>query len=206
MSGQFPDPRSEFVIPMAPMSVAAIEEVANAFLKEFCPEALLTPTPLPLARWLDVDLQKRGIHVIPVKTEELPDAHAETDPTTEQIEIRMRAEEYDAIFTHGPKTNFARATVCHELGHAILHVRQIRRRQRLSHGLDKLTLKRVDRASLKPFVDPEWQAWTFAGAILAPRSVVTKLPWKDAYSVAAIFKISPQLAANHLRRLKIDAR
>lgn len=199
--------RPHLVFPVSPRSTAEIELAANEMLRALFPSALAGVVPVPLEEWAERILQRHQVHVVPVDDAELPDAYADTNPFAPGggVEVRMRASLYDGLSHRGPASHFPRATLAHELGHVALHVEQLRDRVRLRQQYPALglTLPRADPRSLKPFQDPEWQAWTFAGALLAPRSAIMRLPSRDARTVGEAFRISVDFASNHLRRLKI---
>ncbi|VTT97600.1 Marine sediment metagenome DNA, contig: S01H1_L05206 OS=marine sediment metagenome GN=S01H1_13610 PE=4 SV=1: DUF955 [Gemmataceae bacterium] len=65
----------------------------------------------------------------------------------------------------------ARMTLAHESYHGIRHCRQLR--QQLVHRDGRLVLAR--RGSIPPYRDPEWQANTFAAALLMPADAVRQL-------------------------------
>lgn len=192
--------RGEQVIRMPPLSKDTIARIAEAVLAVMCPEALETPTELDLARWVDLDLAERGIHVAPVTAHTLGDAEALTIPDREPgIEILLEQSRWDQLFEGGRRAHRARATVTHEFGHAILHVPTIRRRKSSAFG--EYFLARVSRGSMKAYEDPEWQAWAFAGYLLAPRRMVATLTDKSPANLSRKFGMSEEMAANHLRRL-----
>jgi Zn-dependent peptidase ImmA (M78 family) len=93
-----------------------------------------------------------------------------------------------------------RFTIVHEAGHGILHRAQIRRQ--LSDG--RLTMHR--RACVAPYLDPEWQANTFASAVLTPaamaRQVAEERPaWQRVMTFQRVFDVSAQAAEVRLKTL-----
>jgi hypothetical protein len=190
----------EEVIRVPPLSTSDIERVAEALLAELCPEALESPTKLDLLDWVDHQLGRLGIFVAPVAASDLVDAAAVTIPDRSTgIEILMAEELWDALLAGGVRSYFARSTLAHELGHAVLHVSTIRRRK--ASPLGQHLLHRVVRRELKPYEDPEWQAWTFAGFLMAPRRTVAMLRDKTSSGLSAAFGMNTPMADVHLRRL-----
>jgi hypothetical protein len=63
-------------------------------------------------------------------------------------------------------------------------------------------LPRARRESIRPFEDPEWQAWTLAGCILAPlrtlRMIESRVPW----TLAPVYGVSEKMMESHLRRVQ----
>lgn len=86
-------------------------------------------------------------------------AHAYTDHDNNEIVILD--EIYDrAVAGYGRD----RLTIAHEIGHYLLHNRQMR------------VLTRVyDNEKIKAYEDPEWQADAFAGELLCPAKAVKKM-------------------------------
>lgn len=109
--------------------------------------------------------------------DELSDAYAKTIPDYGVMTIREST--YEGSARNNPRDRF---TLCHELGHYLLH-----RAKNISY-------MRSDR-ELKKFMDPEWQANTFAAELLVPEEVAKNFSVPEiaricgvSYSVAQIQK------------------
>jgi hypothetical protein len=192
---------SVFVVPA--LSMAAIEAVGEEILTQFQPSALLRPEPVDLLEWVDRQLPRYGIHVSPASFEELGELAGATDPTGEdEIDILIGEEVWEGLLHGGRRANFARATVAHELSHAVLHVPVIRRR--LNSPQRAAMLARTERGRIKAFTDPEWQAWALAGCILMPRCTIAMLGAISASAMASIYQVSEAMAHSHLKRLRIE--
>lgn len=184
---------------MPGLSMACVETLAETVLGVFQPSALVAPEPIDVAGWVDNILPRFGIHVLPAADDELRDCAAITYPTGEAESEILVAEWIWHDLAHDAHPVFARATVMHELGHAILHVPIMRT------IVDPQPLPESG-ATLPAFNDPEWQAWALAGAILMPRRTIAMLPDAAAQTVAAAYQVSEQFAAVHLRRLNRRAK
>lgn len=193
----------EEVPPMPPLSMRAIEGIAEGLLAEIEPSALLQPTRLDLARWADQTLMEYGICVTPASARELGDRLAATDPTDRYgtTDILMERFHFDELMAGGRASNRARGTLVHELGHVVLHVPEVRERIRSPNRL--LLSRLVRRDQLPPFRDPEWQAWALGGCIVAPRATIEMTGSRDVRMLAHIFGVSTAFMENHLRRLRI---
>ncbi|MFS2011218.1 ImmA/IrrE family metallo-endopeptidase [Azospirillum sp. CT11-132] len=102
---------------------------------------------------------------------EMKGMYAEALPAA--ASIRIRNDVYMRAVSGSPRDNF---TLAHELGHLVLHMDH--RLQRLSAPL-----------KLKPYLDPEWQANTFAGELLVPLELYKKLKHsKDACDIFGVSK------------------
>jgi hypothetical protein len=120
---------SDFVedcVRVPPMGTAAIDAIAEAFLAELAPETLEAPRPLDLVRLVEERLEKHGIVVYPATVAELQDREGATRPS-DPVEILLAEHHWRALFQGGMRETFARSTLGHELGHAVLHVPSIRR-------------------------------------------------------------------------------
>lgn len=192
---------SEDVIAVPPLSLRDIErrsaEVRALLVSLTRPEG----PALPWDALVDRHLPRAGLLFYPASGAELRDCEAATDPSGEtSIHILMRAELYEALTDPGPGGNRARATVAHELGHAVLHVPYIRQQRQQGH---EKALVRVTRAQLAPYRDPEWQAWAFAGCLLMPRGSLESMQGRSLVDVARVHGVSTQFAAAHCARLKV---
>lgn len=193
----------EEVPPVNPLGVSAIAELGRCFLEQLAPEVLLAPQRLDVLDLADTRLPKFGVHVCPASREEIGDRDGATDPHgTGEVTILVSEDVWDQLELSGPRSYYARSTVCHEIGHAVIHVPVLRRRLLVSE-----VLARTKRSNLRAYNDPEWQAWAFSGAILMPSVTLLMLQaqWGRLSPdlVSQTFEVSTQMAANHLRRLKL---
>lgn len=193
---------SEGILSMPPLSRRVIHALAEEFLGACAPNCLRHPFALDVAELVDTVLPRNNIHVSPGSATEMGDAEGLTDPEGgPEIEILVAADQYNRLAIAGPAANRARATVCHELGHALLHVPVIRARQRLPHS--KLLLKRKSPEQVKIYRQPEWQAWTFAEAVLMPTRTIRMLPLVTARILASTYGVSEAFAQARLRSLRM---
>jgi len=98
-----------------------------------------------------------------------------------------------------------RATVAHEIFHCMYHVPILNSFRSSSLFENGETLHRADRSKIKPFLDPEWQAWEFARACLMPRRLVIQY-YEEGYSryeMAAEFDVNPAFVDVRLSTLKL---
>ena len=108
-----------------------------------------------------------------VGDKELPGVYAKTYPGEHRMEVR------ESVYISALKgTGRDRFTLCHELGHYVLH------------GPNNVAYPRIS-GKIKKYEDPEWQANTFAAELLAP-SKMTKN--KDIEKIVKTFGVSREVA------------
>ncbi len=104
---------------------------------------------------------------------------------------------------------YFRSTVAHEIGHVILHLPRLRKLSK-----DKTFIQRKEEnkdfnlyssKKLKPYEDPEWQAWEFAGALLMPKPAIMTLKNKgiSLNAMAEVFNINQVFLESRMRKLKM---
>src|SRR5262249_40933925 len=187
---------------MPGLSMACLEELGESVLQMFQPSALEAPEPVDVLGWIDRILPRFGVHVAPAGREELGDCAAITYPTGNfECEILVQEWMWHDL-AHDAHPYFVRATLIHELAHAILHVPVIRGSE---FDNSRAALPRAARGSMPAFNDPEWQAWALPGSILLPRRTIAMLAEPHVSAVMNAYEVSGQFAAAHLRRLKIEA-
>lgn len=197
----------EHVPRMPPISMATLEQVAERALELLDPGALTAPRAVDFAKLVDTGLQNFRIFVYPADPDQLEDRLAFTDSsgaTGDDINILLSVDLWNDLTRAGRHANRARATVAHELSHAILHVPVIRRRVALPNG--DFLLNRMRRGEMKAYEDPEWQAWALAGCILAPRKTLDLLPTSRLDLAAETYGVSEAMLLSHLKRLKLLGR
>lgn len=187
--------RMDEKVPRVPgLSRQDLVELGDELLRSLQPEALRCPTPVDVRKLVDSKLEEvLGIHVYPVHPADLP---ADAEASTSGERILVRKDQYDLLREGGPMGLRARATIAHELGHAILHSPML---------ADTETAKRVTlvpRRELKAYEDPEWQAWTLAQAFLIPVRTARSLSSRTPEVIADTYQVSLPFAEGYLRRFR----
>jgi hypothetical protein len=98
-----------------------------------------------------------------------------------------------------------RSTIAHEIKHCIKHVQILNLFKSMCIENDYESLYRREKSEIKPYEDPEWQAWYFAGALLMPSHHVYKLI-RGGYSIeemADIFDVNPSFMRSRVKRLNL---
>lgn len=100
-----------------------------------------------------------------------------------------------------------RSTVGHEIGHCILHVNILNDFRstcsKSEHGL----LYRAEPSQIKPYMNPEWQAWEYAQSYLMPEHLVRKYTNQGVNfsKMVDLFDVNPKFLEVRLRKLKINS-
>ena len=108
-----------------------------------------------------------------VKDEELPGNYAEYRPATNMLIVRESV--YNGACNGNGRDRF---TLAHELGHFILH-------KNVAYGFARGSER------IASYIDPEWQANTFASMLLIPREEIHGM---DEEEIAAKYLVSKQAA------------
>lgn len=152
------------------MSRNEIEYYANQFLKGIHPDAYYGNEPADVETIFDVYLPLRcGIQTGYTDLSKIgKDVLGFTDAKNKRCFI-----DKSLIDSDDPVTmKRCRATIGHEIGHCLYHVPILRDYLSFSVRGVQDGFCRREKSEIKPYEDPEWQAWEFAGALLMPKSLV----------------------------------
>ena len=151
------------------MSYAKIEQIASNVLRVVAPDRPATEALPGLSLF-----ERLHLYRVPFKGKmlsldyeviDLPsrvEAFTRYDEENEEVLVTLSSSTYDHLEKDYPR---ARLTVCHEIGHAVLHVRELVRLSRIPH---RNALFRGEEPSHERYQDTEWQANAFASALLVP--------------------------------------
>jgi hypothetical protein len=157
------------VLKVKPLSKKYIEEMTLKIVQRHQPQMLQKLEPFDVERLFEIHIPKN----LGIEVDYQPLAlgvYGFTDLLNARCvvssDIADRSQQSDA------GRGFFRSTVAHECGHCFLHVHQIRILNevvQLTHGPehDVFSLRREVR-EIKPYCNPEWQAWRFARGLLLP--------------------------------------
>lgn len=139
-------------VSVTPRSRQNIRKFVEEFRKMF---GLENETYFPIVQFIEWGLPELGITYEYVSERELGDAYGVTH--TGIGIIKIREDVYERAIQGNPRDRF---TLCHELGHSLLHTP------------DQVTFARGEVPS---YMDPEWQANVFAGELMAPYNLVRNM-------------------------------
>ncbi|PJZ28782.1 ImmA/IrrE family metallo-endopeptidase [Leptospira kmetyi] len=147
------------------LSRAAISRQTELFLIRIQNSGFKIKYPLPVLDILEFGYLKK-LFGYDWSTEELQDSlKGYTEFGKKKLVLSQAT--YEGASDGNPMDLF---TVTHELGHVALHTDQIRARL-----YEKMEIVKMNRGSIKPYLDPEWQANEFAAALLMPQSRVVEI-------------------------------
>src|SRR5690606_38684487 len=112
--------------------------------------------------------EKFTYEIVPI--EEMMGSYAETYP--EQSKIVIREDVYTRAIEGVPRDRF---TIAHEIGHFILH-----RPGRI------VLARKTKHDKIPAYKNPEWQANTFAGELLAPPQVIRGLTIQEVTLICGV--------------------
>jgi hypothetical protein len=186
---------NHFVPVVAGMSRAEIERDSIRIITEFQPDLLRNPGRFPVLKLFESLEDQYGLDV---GVEELSDGVE--GMTFPDGRVLLSEATYRGANDGAGRQRF---TVLHECYHGIKHRKQI---QRALVDVGELVMCR--RQSIKPYLDPEWQANAFAAAVLMPEKMVRLLARRHHRfslpdAMATEFGTSIQAAEIRLEKLNI---
>lgn len=188
---------SEMTVPVVPgLSRKHIEQKALEFLLMVAPECLDTPIATPVKEIFEDKMDTFGFKAF--LKGNIKGLDGITNVTTK--EIMLTGATHKRLELGNPRARF---TVAHEFGHVILHGHLAS----TGHSMNGEQVLFARRSQLKAFEDPEWQADTFAGAVLMPYPMMYKLYQEKQMTVEnviEVFQVSKQAAEIRVRKLTME--
>lgn len=153
-----------------PLSRKTIREITKC-LRSLC--GIDEHQEFPVVRFMEFLLEKHGYIYDICSEEELPRDYARTIPAEKILQVR------DDVYKEAVNGNTRHIfTIAHEIGHAILH------------DFDTVSFARADE-KVRIYENPEWQANTFAGELIAPADTISELSIEE---IAERYNCSMQVA------------
>ena len=115
-----------------------------------------------------------------VDPREMQDTYGTTN--TEKNVMRIRSDVYEGAVKGRPRDRF---TLCHELGHYILHQPEF-----MSYA----------RGDIPRYRQPEWQANTFAGELMAPYDIVKDMSIEEIMEKCGMSRQAATIQYNEYHR------
>lgn len=171
----------EYIVP--PLSTKKIESIASAVR-----EIIGCKTPyLPIIEIIEFVVPKLiSDFTFDIRSKrEMKENHGQVDPFNRTLSLREDV--YEGAIAGNGRDRF---TAAHELGHLILHC--------------DVTLNRSEGTPKHAYTNPEWQANSFASAILMPRPLVERCP--NLRGVISSFGVSREAACVRAQKLGLSSR
>ena len=179
-------------------SRAEIEKRAELSLHRVAPRCLVEPGPAPVTMMFDTLLYRAGWK--PVIKDLAPGMEGMTDCVSREVTLAPHV--YEGMEAGQGHDRF---TGGHEIGHVILHAPELATRVGvlLQNGGAVLLAK---HSEMKRYRDPEWQANTYAAALLMPAAMVRLLvsrvhPHQRVDAMMEAFQVSRESANYRLYNL-----
>ena len=187
-------------VPASPRSKADIESLALSIIQAYQPGVLNKGERFEIERFFDCELE--ALTRVSTDYQKLSDEiYGYTDSEDMVCVISS------ALADDHRKEKFYRSTMAHEVGHAVMHVRDYRRMKAFLRSVNKknhqLCVYREEEIIL--YQNPEWQAWRFAGAILMPdpafKSAVRR--GSNVNDLSKRFGVNPKFVQSRLKALDL---
>lgn len=164
-------------VSVSPMSRRNLREFAYQFRK-IC--GLEDELYFPIVHFIELILPKLGFdyEIVPVK--EMGNAYGVTH--TGMRVMKIREDVYDRAVQGYQRDRF---TLCHELGHFLLHTPE-----RVSFA----------RGNVPAYMSPEWQANVFAGELMAPYNLVCNMTPEEIADKCGMSMTAAQIQYNEYHK------
>lgn len=136
-------------VSVKPMSRKDIRDLVKEFKTMFGLEKVLK---FPIVQFIEWCLPELGLEFEVMTVSEMKDTYGLTNTGNNTLKIRQDV--YEGAIQGNPRHRF---TLCHELGHFLLHTP------------DRVSFA---RGEIPKYMDAEWQANTFAAELMAPYNLV----------------------------------
>lgn len=162
----------------APMSRNSIGKITSEFRKIVGFENELY---FPIDRIIEFIIMRIGVEVEYVPITEMPETYAITNPGAGTMKIREDV--YIGAVNGNGRDRF---TLCHELGHLLMHIPE-----RVGFA----------RGNIPKYRDPEWQANVFAGEIMAPAYLIKGLSVEQIMEKCGMSRQAAKIQFNECNKI-----
>lgn len=189
-------------VPAKPRSNSDIEALTMKIVTHFQPAVLNDHKEFNTEEFFDLDLER--LTGVATDYQQLdPGIYGYTD-TQKNLCVISRD-----LADDPQNRNYYRSTAAHEIGHAVLHVRDYKIRRAILHSVHKKghnELRLYNESEIPLYKNPEWQAWRFAGALLMPACVFRDAVnyGKPLKALSQQFGVNQSFVMTRARALKIS--
>lgn len=190
------------IVPAKPRKSVEIDSLALDIVKKYQPGVLTKMEMFDIESFFEFELEE----ITKVKTAYRPLTYGVYGLTDSDKLLSIVSSE---LAEDDLQECFFRSTLSHESGHGILHVWEFRTRKAILSSItnkENGELKMYRDCDIPVYMNPEWQAWRFAGALLMPEPAISKAISKG-YTVndmARTFSVNPAFVRTRLKALKIQ--
>jgi Zn-dependent peptidase ImmA (M78 family) len=191
---------SKRLVPARPRSKDDIESCSLNIIMSFQKGVLTNDEPFNIERFFDCYLEDfTGVDPQYLKLQDGIYGYTDTD----NMECVLSSDLAEDRF----QEKFFRSTMAHEVGHAVMHVKDYRIQKaimRFVHEKDHLRSYRQE--DIVTYKNPEWQAWYFAGAILMPKIAFLKAFEKgfNEHDLSKRFNVNKAFVRTRMKGLKLS--
>lgn len=192
---------SRKIIAANPRKSVEIENRAKKIISLVQPEALQKPTPFNVEKFFELYMED----LVGVR----PDYHALPYGIHGYTDLETNVSVISSALIDDPKQErFVRSTMAHEAGHATIHIPEFRFKKTVSrfiHDSSHSKFKLYRQEDIPVYMNPEWQAWRFAGALLMPAETVKSaiIEGMDRRDMADAFNVNPAFVDYRVKALKL---
>ena len=189
------------LVPVRGRSGQEIDRIAQNLLSDFQPAAIKDPQAVGVEAIFEFGLPPRGIEP---DYQPLEQRGIQGFTDFENMICAVSSELADDP-TAAP---YYRSTVAHEIGHAILHIPEFRRRRQKiisEQAKNDGILHRLPDTEIPIYRNPEWQAHRFASGLLMPEAAVKKAiaMYRSHEILSIVFEVTPAFVRARLKGLKM---
>jgi Zn-dependent peptidase ImmA (M78 family) len=164
------------------------------------PNALVKAERFDIERFFDCELE--GLTGVTPDYRDLEDGiygYTDSDQLVCVISCKLAEDESSEYF--------CRSTMAHEVGHALMHVEDYRIQKAILKSIHRKDhqLRVYREKEVKIYMNPEWQAWRFAGSLLMPEPTFRMVHGQgySDYDLSKIFGVNPAFIRSRRKALKI---
>lgn len=184
-----------------PRSGKEIDTIALQIIDKFQPEVIKNNQNFRIEEFFDLDLErytgvKTDYAVLPAGVQ----GYSDSDIPEAVIAVDLMEDPSSEYYCN--------STIAHEIGHAILHVPEFRKKKAIIRSItneENVNLRLYRERDIPIYMNPEWQAWRFAGALLMPEPVIR---WAikqgfDKQKMSDLFRVNVKFVNSRMRALKL---
>lgn len=188
------------IIPAKPRSGRDIDQKALEIVRYYQPRVLTNGDPFDICSFFEFDLPElSGVDVDYQRLNPGVYGYTDSEQNVCVISVDLVEDPFQEFFLH--------STLAHETGHVIFHVPEFRQKRKLLKSIlrkEDVSGSLLHRSEdVVTYMNPEWQAWHFAGALLMPKPAFIEAMNKGYgdRELSQLFKVNPKFVQNRRRAI-----